>query len=139
MSKTFLKYLFSLSLLLIVGNQQVLGYTLDYDTVYASAISQYTTQNGGLENVDEAGSLVASSFSATKQHLLFGEENLEEEEKYTVFLNKAVTRDFLLASFFLAPSFIFFKYHSKKDFTYYFHFSYLPTSRRHLLFEVFRI
>lgn len=133
---TFLKYFFTLGLLLIVGNQHLYSCTSqEYLNNYDATINVLVDDSSQSE-VFSARSLPVND----RNHLALEEENVEEEEERSVHSVKSYGHDYRRDSFFSALKLISLVYFSKKKLlSYNFYFSYLPTSRRHLLLEIFRI
>jgi hypothetical protein len=136
MTRLFLKYLFTFSLLLVLGSQQLYAYGLN-SKKYSP---KETTQDHRTEDFDNTRESLSSSFpSKPKQQHVLGEEKVEEEEKRTsdednVFENEYVAIS--LAHNFSALSILVLV---KEQLSSHPHFLYSFSYKRYLRFEVFII
>jgi hypothetical protein len=133
MIKLFLKYLFSLGLLLLLGNQQLYAYGLN-----TSKTSVDKTSSS--EDFDGVEELSSNSFSSDqRQRPIIGEEKVEEEEERTVKSDDIFENDYLATSFAHTFSALNVLLLSKEPLASHPYFSYLTSYKRYLHFEVFRI
>ncbi len=131
MTKAFFKYLFSLSLLLLVGSNVVYGHEINSTTTSPKSNVAFANSYGA---EDLESSINSSSALPEKQQHIIGEEKVEEEEERTT-----SDENFLSTSFSITLSSRCLLVFPKEELSFYPDFSCEPSFKRYLRFEAFRL